>query len=151
MSVNKVIILGTVGRDPEVKYMPNGTAVTQLSLATNRKVKNQESGNWEDTTEWHRVVFFDKKAEAIGQYIKKGRQLFVEGRLQTRKWEKDGIERYTTEIIAYEFSFVGNKSDNVEGESTSGSDKSQGFDQTVKQKEEYNQDASPQQDDEIPF
>ena len=118
MSVNKVIILGTVGRDPEVKYMPNGTAVTQLSLATNRKVKNQESGNWEDTTEWHRVVFFDKKAEAIGQYIKKGRQLFVEGRLQTRKWEKDGIERYTTEIIAYEFSFVGNKSDNVEGESS---------------------------------
>jgi len=149
MSVNKVIILGTVGKDPEVKYMPNGTAVTQLSLATNRKVKNQESGNWEDTTEWHRVVFFDKKAEAIGQYIKKGRQLFVEGRMQTRKWEKDGVERYTTEIIAYEFSFVGNKSDYNEGESTS--NKSEGFDQTAKQKEEFNQDASPQQDDEIPF
>ena len=87
MSVNKVIILGRVGADPEVKYMPNGTAITQLSLATNRKTKNPESGDWEDKTEWHRVVFFDKRAEAIGQYVKKGRELYVEGRLQTRKWQ----------------------------------------------------------------
>ena len=117
MSVNKVIILGRVGADPEVKYMPNGTAVAQLSLATNRKAKNQESGDWEDKTEWHRVVFFDKRAETIGQYVKKGNELYAEGRLQTRKWQdKDGNDKYTTEIIAYDFSFVGGKSSSNEND-----------------------------------
>ena len=100
MSVNKVILLGRVGADPEVKYMPSGNAVVNLSIATNRKFKNQESGNYEDKTEWHRVVFFNKPAETIGQYVKKGQQLYVEGRLQTRKWQdKDGNDRYTTEVI----------------------------------------------------
>ena len=92
MSVNKVILLGRVGVDPEVKYMPSGNAVLNLSLATSRKFKNQESGAYEDKTEWHRVVFFNKHAETIGQYVKKGQQLYVEGRLQTRKWQdKDGV------------------------------------------------------------
>ena len=100
MSVNKVILLGRVGADPEVKYMPSGNAVVNLSIATNRKFKNQDSGNYEDKTEWHRVVFFNKPAETIGQYVKKGQQLYVEGRLQTRKWQdKDGNDRYTTEVI----------------------------------------------------
>ena len=81
MSVNKVILLGRVGVDPEVKYMPSGNAVLNLSLATSRKFKNQESGAYEDKTEWHRVVFFNKPAETIGQYVKKGQQLYVEGRL----------------------------------------------------------------------
>ena len=112
MSVNKVILLGRVGADPEVKYMPSGNAVVNLSIATNRKFKNQESGNYEDKTEWHRVVFFNKPAETIGQYVKKGQQLYVEGRLQTRKWQdKDGIEKYSTDIIADNFTFVGSKSD----------------------------------------
>ena len=100
MSVNKVILLGRVGSDPEVKYMQSGNAVLNLSIATNRKFKNQETGSYEDKTEWHRVVFFNKPAETIGQYIKKGQQLYVEGRLQTRKWQdKEGKDRYTTEIV----------------------------------------------------
>ena len=149
MSVNKVIILGRVGADPEVKYMPNGTAVAQLSLATNRKAKNQESGDWEDKSEWHRVVFFDKRAETIGQYVKKGNELYAEGRLQTRKWQdKDGNDKYTTEIIAYDFSFVGGKSSSNENDFQN---QNKPDNQKFKQKDEFNQDSSPQQDDEIPF
>ena len=112
LSVNKVILLGRVGNDPEVKFMPSSSAVVNLSIATNRKFKNQDSGSYEDKTEWHRVVFFSKPAETIGQYVKKGQQLYVEGRLQTRKWQdKDGIEKYSTDIISDNFTFVGSKSD----------------------------------------
>ena len=112
MSVNKVIILGRVGVDPEVKFMPNGNAVVNLSIATNRKFKNQDTGTYDDKTEWHRVVFFNKPAETIGQYVKKGQQLYVEGRLQTRKWQdKDGVEKYATDIISDNFTFIGSKSD----------------------------------------
>ena len=112
LSVNKVILLGRVGNDPEVKFMPSGNAVVNLSIATNRKFKNQDSGSYEDKTEWHRVVFFNKPAATIGQYVKKGQQLYVEGRLQTRKWQdKDGIEKYSTDIISDNFTFVGSKSD----------------------------------------
>jgi len=129
--------------------MPNGTAVAQLSLATNRKAKNQESGDWEDKTEWHRVVFFDKRAETIGQYVKKGNELYAEGRLQTRKWQdKDGNDKYTTEIIAYDFSFVGGKSSSNENDFQN---QNKPDNQKFKQKDEFNQDSSPQQDDEIPF
>ena len=92
--------------------MPSGNAVVNLSIATNRKFKNQDSGSYEDKTEWHRVVFFNKPAETIGQYVRKGQQLYVEGRLQTRKWQdKDGIEKYSTDIISDNFTFVGSKSD----------------------------------------
>ncbi len=115
MSVNKVIILGRVGVDPEVKFMPNGNAVVNLSIATNRKFKNQDTGAYDDKTEWHRVVFFNKPAETIGQYVKKGQQLYVEGRLQTRKWQdKDGVEKYATDIISDNFTFIGSKSDTSE-------------------------------------
>ena len=115
MSVNKVILLGRVGNDPEVKFMPSGNAVVNLSIATNRKFKNQDSGSYEDKTEWHRVVFFNKPAETIGQYVKKGQQLYVEGRLQTRKWQdKDGVEKYSTNIISDNFTFVGSKSDSTD-------------------------------------
>ena len=149
MSVNKVIILGRVGADPEVKYMPNGTAVAQLSLATNRKAKNKESGELQDQTEWHRVIFYDKRAEVIGQYVKKGQELYAEGRLQTRKWQdKDGNDKYTTEIIAYDFSFVGSKSSSNENDFQN---QNKTDDQKFKQKDEFNQDPPPKQDDEIPF
>jgi len=115
LSVNKVIILGRVGVDPEVKFMPNGNAVVNLSIATNRKFKNQDTGAYDDKTEWHRVVFFNKPAETIGQYVKKGQQLYVEGRLQTRKWQdKDGVEKYATDIISDNFTFIGSKSDTSE-------------------------------------
>ena len=107
-----MIILGRVGADPEVKFMPNGNAVVNLSIATNRKFKNQDTGSYDDKTEWHRVVFFNKPAETIGQYVKKGQQLYVEGRLQTRKWQdKDGVEKYSTDIISDNFTFIGSKSE----------------------------------------
>ena len=144
MSVNKVILLGRVGADPEVKYMPSGNAVLNLSIATNRKFKNQETGSYEDKTEWHRVVFFNKPAETIGQYIKKGQQLYVEGRLQTRKWQdKNGVEKYSTDIISDNFTFIGSKSDTA--------DNNQFENQSSKNSNDFNQDVPAQQDDDIPF
>ena len=142
MSVNKVILLGRVGSDPEVKYMPSGNAVVNISLATNRKFKNQESGSYEDKTEWHRVVFFNKPAETIGQYVKKGQQLYVEGRLQTRKWQdKDGVEKYSIDIISDNFTFIGSKSDSGSNEQFS----------KEKNNDDFNQATSTNQDDDIPF
>ena len=110
--VNKVILVGNVGNDPEVRYMPNGNAVANISIATSDSWKDRNTGEQQERTEWHRVVFFNKPAETIGQYVKKGQQLYVEGRLQTRKWQdKDGIEKYSTDIISDNFTFVGSKSD----------------------------------------
>lgn len=100
-SVNKVIIVGNLGRDPETRYMPNGDAVTNVAVATTESWKDKNSGEKKELTEWHRITFYRKLAEIAGQYLKKGSQVYVEGRLQTRKWtDKDGVERYTTEIIA---------------------------------------------------
>jgi len=109
-SVNKVIIVGNLGRDPEVRYTPNGSAVCNVSVATTRSWKNKESGDKSEETEWHRVVFYDKLAEIAGEYLKKGRSVYVEGRLKTRKWtDKDGAEKFTTEIIAQEMQMLGSR------------------------------------------
>ena len=109
-SVNKVIVVGNLGRDPEVRYTPNGSAVCNVSVATTRSWKNKESGDKSEETEWHRVVFYDKLAEIAGEYLKKGRAVYVEGRLKTRKWQdKDGAEKYTTEIIAEEMKMLGGR------------------------------------------
>lgn len=97
--VNKVILVGTCGQDPEVRYMPNGNAVTNLSLATSEQWTDKQSGQKVEKTEWHRVVMFGKVAEIAGEYLRKGSQVYIEGKLQTREWEKDGIKRYTTEIV----------------------------------------------------
>ena len=97
--VNKVILVGTCGQDPEVRYMPNGNAVTSLSLATSEAWTDKQSGQKVERTEWHRVSLFGRLAEIAGEYLRKGSQVYVEGKLQTREWEKDGIKRYTTEII----------------------------------------------------
>jgi single-strand DNA-binding protein len=97
--VNKVILIGNVGGDPETRYLPNGNAVTNLTLATTDSWKDKQTGQQQDRTEWHRVVFFGKLAEIAGEYLRKGSQCYVEGRLQTREWEKDGVKRYTTEIV----------------------------------------------------
>lgn len=96
--VNKVILIGNVGGDPETRYLPNGNAVTNITLATTDSWKDKQTGQQQDRTEWHRVVFFGKLAEIAGEYLKKGGQCYIEGRLQTREWEKDGVKRYTTEI-----------------------------------------------------
>ena|ERR1700741_4776056 len=109
-SVNKVIIVGNIGRDPEAKYMPNGEAVTNIAVATTESWKDKNSGEKKELVEWHRITFYRKLAEVAGQYLKKGMQVYIEGRLQTRKWaDKDGVERYTTEIIADNMQMLGNK------------------------------------------
>lgn len=97
--VNKVILVGTCGQDPEVRYMPNGNAVTNLSLATSEQWTDKQTGQKVEKTEWHRVSLFGKVAEIAGEYLRKGSQCYIEGKLQTREWEKDGIKRYTTEIV----------------------------------------------------
>lgn len=108
-SVNKAIILGNVGRDVELRYMPNGDAVANLSVATSRKWKTKE-GEKQEETEWHRVSLFGKLAEIAGEYVKKGRSVYIEGRLKTRKYQdKDGVEKYATEIIGDELVLLGGK------------------------------------------
>jgi single-strand DNA-binding protein len=98
--VNKVILIGNLGQDPEVRYMPNGNAVTNVTLATSESWKDRESGQKQERTEWHRVVFFGKLAEIAGQYLRKGSKVYVEGGLRTRKWQgQDGQDRYTTEVV----------------------------------------------------
>jgi single-strand DNA-binding protein len=109
-SVNKVIIVGNLGRDPETRYMPNGEAVTNIAVATTESWKDKNSGEKKELTEWHRITFYRKLAEIAGQYLKKGSQIYIEGRLQTRKWtDKDGGERYTTEIIADSMQMLGSR------------------------------------------
>lgn len=97
--VNKVILIGNVGGDPETRYLPNGSAVTNITLATSETWKDKQTGQQQEKTEWHRVVFFGKLAEIAGEYLGKGGQCYIEGKLQTREWEKDGVKRYTTEIV----------------------------------------------------
>lgn len=96
--VNKVILVGTCGQDPEVRYLPNGNAVTNLSLATSEAWTDKQTGQKVEKTEWHRVVLFGKVAEIAGEYLRKGSQCYIEGKLKTREWEKDGIKRYATEV-----------------------------------------------------
>ena len=108
--VNKVILVGHLGADPEVRYMPNGGAVANVTVATTESWKDKSSGEQQEKTEWHRVVFFARLAEIVGEYLKKGGQIYVEGRLQTRKWQdKSGVDRYTTEIVASEMQMLGGR------------------------------------------
>jgi len=108
--VNKVILIGHLGRDPEMRYSAGGSAVANVSVATNESWRDRESGERQERTEWHRVVFFGKLAEIVGEYLKKGSQVYVEGRLQTRKWQdKEGQDRYTTEIVAGNMTMLGSR------------------------------------------
>ena len=109
--INKVILVGTLGRDPEIRYMPSGGAVANVTLATNESWKDKNTGQMQERTEWHRIVFFNRLAEIAGEYLKKGSQVYVEGKLQTRKWQgQDGQDRYTTEIVANEMQMLGGRS-----------------------------------------
>jgi single-strand DNA-binding protein len=120
-SVNKVIIIGNLGRDPETRYAPSGGAICNVSIATTRNWKDKNSGEKREETEWHRVVFYDRLAEIAGEYLKKGRSVYVEGRLQTRKWQdKDGQDRYTTEIIANEMQMLGSREGSGSGGDSEG-------------------------------
>jgi len=109
-SINKVILVGNLGQDPEVKYMPSGGAVTNISIATTDTWKDKATGEKKENTEWHRVVFFNRLAEIVGEYLRKGSQVYIEGNLRTRKWQdQSGVDRYTTEIVAREMQMLGGR------------------------------------------
>lgn len=108
--VNKAILVGHLGRDPEVRYSPSGAAVANISIATTESWKDKQTGENQERTEWHRIVFFGRLAEIVGEYLKKGSQIYVEGRLQTRKWQDNqGNDRYTTEIVASDMQMLGGR------------------------------------------
>lgn len=112
--INKVILIGNLGQNPNTKYTPSGDAVTNISLATSESWKDKDNGKTIEKTEWHKVVFFKKLAEIAGQYLQKGSKVYIEGKLQTRKWQdKDGSDRYTTEIVANEMQMLDSKNDQV--------------------------------------
>jgi single-strand DNA-binding protein len=109
--VNKVILIGRLGKDPEVRYMPSGQAVANVTIATSESWKDKQTGEAQERTEWHNVVFYNKLGEIAGEYLRKGSQVYVEGRLQTRKWQdKNGQDRWTTEIIANDMQMLGGRS-----------------------------------------
>lgn len=115
MSVNKAILIGNLGKDPEVRYSANGVAVGNLNIATTHRAKDQ-SGQWNEQTEWHRVTLFGKTAEVAGEFLRKGRPVYIEGRIQTRKYQdKNGQDRYTTEIIAENMQMLGGRGDGTSG------------------------------------
>ena len=126
-SVNKVIIVGNLGRDPEIRYMPSGDAIANIAVATSYKSKDRNTGEQKELTEWHRISFFGRLAEIVGQYLKKGSSVYVEGRLQTRKYtDKDGVEKYATDIIAEQMQMLGGRQGM--GEAGGGMDDGGGYD-----------------------
>ena len=121
--VNKVIIVGNLGQDPETRYMPSGSAVTNFTVATNESWKDKQTGEQKDRTEWHRVATFNRLAEIAAEYLRKGSQVYIEGKLRTRKWQgQDGNDRYTTEIIADEMQMLGGRGDGGGGNFGGGRD-----------------------------
>ncbi|MEJ2041584.1 MAG: single-stranded DNA-binding protein [Desulfosarcinaceae bacterium] len=113
--VNKAIIVGRLGRDPEMRYMPDGTAVANFSVATSENWTDKQTGEKKERTEWHRIVAWRRLGEICGEYLSKGREVYVEGRLQTRSWEQDGVTRYATEIYATTVQFLGGRDENAGG------------------------------------
>ena len=151
-SVNKVILVGNLGKDPEVRYAPSGDAICNITLATSETWKDKQSGEKREATEWHRVVFFGKLAEIAGQYLKKGSSVYIEGMLKTRKWqEKDGSDRYTTEIKADEMKMLGSRGDSA-GQGGSQQQAPQQRQQPARQPVPQSApQGAPSYDDDIPF
>jgi len=166
--VNKVILVGTCGQDPEVRYLPNGNAVTNLSLATSESWNDRQTGQRVEKTEWHRVVLFGKVAEIAGEYLRKGSQCYIEGKLKTREWEKDGIKRYATEVhvdINGTLQLLGGRPDNQGGQQQQQQRQPQQQRQQPQRQQYQQQRQAPQQqnqqagygpdpesfDDDIPF
>ena len=118
--INKVILVGNLGRDPETRYMPSGGAVSNVSIATSKGWKDRDSGEQKERTEWHRIVFFNKLAEIAGEYLKRGSKVYIEGELRTRDWEKDGQKHYTTEVVASEMQMLDSRGEMGGGGSSSG-------------------------------
>ena len=127
--VNKVILVGHLGRDPEIRYAASGAAIANASLATSESWKDKTTGENTERTEWHRVVFFGRLAEIVGEYLKKGSQIYVEGRIQTRKWQdKDGNDRYTTEVVANDMQMLGGRAGAGTGDAPAASESNGGGD-----------------------
>ena len=164
-SINKVILVGNLGQDPEVKYMPSGGAVTNISIATTDTWKDKATGEKKENTEWHRVVFFNRLAEIVGEYLRKGSQVYIEGNLRTRKWQdQNGVDKYTTEIVAREMQMLGGRaggssdfapSQQQPQQQAQGGGQQQGGGAPQQSSPQQQQSAPPQNfdnfDDDIPF
>ena len=145
--INKVILIGNLGKDPETRYMPSGSAVTNLSVATSESWKDKQTGEQTERTEWHKVVMFDRLAEVAAEYLRKGSQVYIEGKLQTRKWQdRDGNDRWTTEIRANEMQMLGGRGGSGGGGSFGGAPPQQGGGSSTPPKS-----APDDFDDDIPF
>ena len=156
-SVNKVILVGNLGRDPETRYTADGAAITNITIATSDRWKDKASGEMKEATEWHRVAFFGRLAEIAGEYLKKGSQVYVEGRIRTRKWQdKEGQDRYTTEVIAEEMKMLGSRQ-GMGGDPDAGADeprapaRSAGAGSTSKPAASKPAPSIAEMDDDIPF
>ena len=158
-SVNKVILMGNLGRDPEVRYSPDGAAVCNVSIATTSSWKDKNSGERREETEWHRVVFYNRLAEIAGEYLKKGRPVYVEGRIKTRKWQnKEGVDQYTTEVVADNMQLLGGR-DGGDGGSSGGNEGGSGAPRPAARAQQAARPAAPAAgganlsdiDDDIPF
>ena len=159
-SVNKVILIGTLGKDPELKYTPQGTAVTKFSMATNENYKDKQSGEWKERTDWHNIVCWQRTAEVAAEYLKKGRQVYIEGRLTTRSWDdkESGQKKYMTEVVVNDLVLLGSKgggsgsgdSESGGSKKSSGSGGGSGFDQRPAAEDNFAQ-STEITDEDIPF
>ena len=150
-SINKVILIGHLGRDPENRYLPSGEQVTSIAVATTDRWRDKATGDMKEQTEWHRISFFGKLAEIAGQYLKKGSQVYVEGRIRTNKYtDRDGVERYQTQIIADTMQMLGSKQDNGNG-GQSGNNGRNSYAEAKQTGRRPAQTAQPDLDDDIPF
>ena len=142
-SLNKVMLIGNLGKDPEIRHTATGTAVATFSIATSERFRNKQTNEWEKKTEWHNIVLWDKQATLAGQYLTKGSTIYLEGRLQTRKWQdKNGADRYTTEIVGTSLEFLSSKGD---------TNRSGGGESSFEPSGSLNSEEPPFQDDDIPF
>ncbi|MEX0941203.1 MAG: single-stranded DNA-binding protein [Pseudomonadales bacterium] len=153
--VNKVILVGNLGADPETRYLPDGNAVTNVNVATSQVWRDRESGQQNERTEWHRVVFFRRLAEIAGEYLKKGSKVYIEGSLRTRQWERDGQKHYTTEVVANEMQMLDSRSD-MGGSSNSNSNYNSAPSQSSNAKNtaaepDFSSPPPEEYDDDIPF
>jgi single-strand DNA-binding protein len=151
-SVNKVILLGNLGKDPEVKYTPSGTAVAKLTVATNDRYKDKE-GQWQDRTEWHNVVLWQRLAEIAGEYLKKGSKVYIEGKLQTRSWEdkQTNQKKYMTEVVGNDIVLLSSRGEGGDSARGAGAAAGSNFDQRVPEHEPASATSSPISDEDIPF
>ena len=145
--INKVILVGNLGRDPETRYMPSGGAVTNVSIATSKSWRDRDSGEQKERTEWHRIVFFDRLAEIANEYLKRGSKVYVEGELRTREWEREGQKHYTTEIVANEMQMLDSRGEGGMGAMGGGGSAPS----RSQQSDDFGPPPSDDFDDDIPF